>query len=126
VLAGVELLDRFDVDRIGICQLCLLFVSEPLGEGDLRAAKRAARHMAPVLWDEGLAEPALAALRERLERVSMEPFRLSSISNVTPVGARPPTRSFCTLPDSSIAAASGAWSCFGSLANGCPPDPAWN
>lgn len=35
----------------------------PLGRGDLKTAKREARQMTPILWDEGLAEPALAAAR---------------------------------------------------------------
>lgn len=59
----MSLFHDLDVDRIGICQLCLSFVSMPLGDGDLKAAKREARKMAPTLWDEGLSDPALAALR---------------------------------------------------------------
>jgi hypothetical protein len=43
-----------DVDRIGICQACLSLVSTP---GD-------ARKMTPILWEEGLREPALAAVRK--------------------------------------------------------------
>jgi len=59
----VSVFESLDVDRIGICQACLSFVSMPLADGDLKSAKREARKMAPILWDEGLAEPALAALR---------------------------------------------------------------
>ena len=59
----MSLFDDLDVDRIGICQACLSFVSMPLGEGDMKAAKREARTMTPILWDEGLAEPTLAAAR---------------------------------------------------------------
>jgi hypothetical protein len=42
-----------DVDRIGICQACLCLVSSAAD----------ARRMAPILWDEGLREPALDAVR---------------------------------------------------------------
>lgn len=52
-----------DVDRIPICIACLSIVSMPLGHGDERTARREARTMAPILWHEGLAEPALAAVR---------------------------------------------------------------
>lgn len=43
-----------DVDRIGICQACLCLVSTP----------RDAVKMTPILWEEGLREPALAAVRK--------------------------------------------------------------
>jgi|SRR5579862_6839834 len=59
-----------DVDRIPICQLCLSLVSFPLDGGDERTAKREARKMAPILWEEGLAEPALAAVRRARDRGS--------------------------------------------------------
>ncbi|HVM56729.1 MAG TPA: hypothetical protein VMT74_04630, partial [Gaiellaceae bacterium] len=39
------------------------FVSFPLGAGDEREARRQARTMTPNLWAEGLADPALAAVR---------------------------------------------------------------
>jgi hypothetical protein len=54
---------ELDVDRIGICQACLSVVSLPLDHGDEREAKRSAREMTPLLWEEGLAEPALVAVR---------------------------------------------------------------
>jgi hypothetical protein len=57
-----------DVDRIPICQLCLTFVSIPLGRGDERAAQREARKMALDLWQEGLAQPALEAVRRARDR----------------------------------------------------------
>jgi hypothetical protein len=52
------------VNAIGICHACLSFVSFPLDDGDKREAKRQARTMTPILWEEGLAEPALAAVRK--------------------------------------------------------------
>lgn len=53
-----------DVNAIGICHACLSFVSVPLDGGDEREAKRQARTMTPWLWEEGLAEPAVAAVRK--------------------------------------------------------------
>jgi hypothetical protein len=52
-----------DVDGAGICHACLSFVSFPLDDGDVREARRATRQMTPVLWEEGLAESALDAVR---------------------------------------------------------------
>jgi hypothetical protein len=57
-----------DVDRIPICKLCLTFVSAPIGEGDERTAKREARKLALDLWQEGLAEPVLDAVRRARDR----------------------------------------------------------
>ena len=59
----MSLFGDLDVDHIGICQACLSFVSMPLGDGDVKTAKREARTMTPILWEEGLAEPAVAAAR---------------------------------------------------------------
>jgi hypothetical protein len=53
-----------DVDHIGICHACLSFVSFPLDAGDEWAARIQARTMTPMLWDEGLAGPALAAMAQ--------------------------------------------------------------
>lgn len=50
-----------DVDRIGICQACLSFVSMSLD--DPKEARHWAFEMTPFLWDEGLREPALEAVR---------------------------------------------------------------
>jgi hypothetical protein len=51
-----------DVFGVGVCLACLSFVSFPLDDGDEARARRAARRMAPDLWDDGLAEPLLEAL----------------------------------------------------------------
>lgn len=53
-----------DVGRTSICYACLSFVSFPLDHGHEREAINEARRMAPILWDEGLAEPALALARD--------------------------------------------------------------
>jgi len=60
VAQGLDL----DVARIPICYACLSFVSSPLHSGDAARARSEARRVAPDIWDEGLAEPALAALRK--------------------------------------------------------------
>jgi hypothetical protein len=52
-----------DVSRTGICYACLSFVSFPLDAGDEREARSWARRMTPYIWEEGLAEHALAAVR---------------------------------------------------------------
>ena len=74
---------RLDLDlrTVGICLPCLTFVAFPLDSGDEREYKRALREFTPILWSEGLALPAQAALakaarggddeaREALEDIS--------------------------------------------------------
>jgi hypothetical protein len=55
-----------DLDA-GICHACLSFVSFALDEGDPVEIARQIRHMTPDLWDDGLAEPTLAAVRRACE-----------------------------------------------------------
>jgi hypothetical protein len=55
-----------DLDA-GICHACLSFVSLALDEGDPLETARQIRRMTPELWDDGLAEPALAAVRRACE-----------------------------------------------------------
>ena len=50
-----------DVDRIGICQACLSFVSMSLK--DPKEARHWTHEMTPFLWEEGLRKPALEAVR---------------------------------------------------------------
>ena len=52
-----------DVDRLPICQACLSFVSTSLD--DPKEARHWAFQMTPHIWDEGLREPALEAVRKR-------------------------------------------------------------
>jgi hypothetical protein len=52
-----------DVAATPICYACLSFVSFPLHDGDTSRARREAPRGAPDIWDEGLEEPALDALR---------------------------------------------------------------
>jgi len=51
-----------DVDRIGICRACLSFVSDSLS--DPEEARCWTYEMTPFIWEEGLREPALAAVRK--------------------------------------------------------------
>jgi hypothetical protein len=51
-----------DVDRLSICQACLSFVSMSLD--DPKEARHWCFQMTPHLWDEGLREPALDAVRK--------------------------------------------------------------
>jgi hypothetical protein len=55
-----------DVHGVGICHACLSFVSFPLDLGDEAEVRRAIRHFAPILWEEGLALPVQAALQRAL------------------------------------------------------------
>ena len=48
---------------IPICIACLGIVSSAVGSGDRRRIASELRCMTPDLWHEGLAEPALAAVR---------------------------------------------------------------
>jgi hypothetical protein len=57
---------EISLDR-GICHACLSFVSFALDDGDPRDIAREVRRMTPDLWHDGLAEPALAAVRDACE-----------------------------------------------------------
>jgi len=48
---------------VGICHACLGFVCMAIEGGDVRAIARETRRVTRDMWDEGLAEPALAAVR---------------------------------------------------------------
>ena len=52
-----------DLDHCEVCLACLSFVSLPLGAGDEHGARSGARQMSRYIWDEGLEQPALLALR---------------------------------------------------------------
>jgi hypothetical protein len=58
------LVKELDLDLdAGVCHACLSFVSFALDDGDAREISRQLRRMTPQLWLDGLAEPALAAVR---------------------------------------------------------------
>lgn len=75
-----------DVYEVGICHACLSFVSFPLDRGAEPEVRRALRHFAPVLWDEGLALPLQAAL-ERARRCGVS-GAAEAIADVEARGAR--------------------------------------
>ena len=58
------LVDRLELDVMtaGICLPCLTFVAFPLDSGDERKARREARKLTPILWEEGLELAVLVAL----------------------------------------------------------------
>jgi hypothetical protein len=64
VAAGLDL----GLDDAGICFACLSFVSMALDEGNPARITGQLRSMTPILWSEGLAEPALAAARTACKR----------------------------------------------------------
>jgi hypothetical protein len=57
-----------DVDDIPICLACLSFVSSALHDDDEPKIRGALVAFTPLLWDEGLAEPAYAAVERAAQR----------------------------------------------------------
>jgi hypothetical protein len=51
-----------------VCLACLSFVSAGLREGDEKDTRRWAKEMTPFIWEEGLAAPALEAVRHAAEQ----------------------------------------------------------
>jgi hypothetical protein len=59
---------RLDLDlSVGVCPACLSFVSVALDGGDRREIARELRRVTRDLWQDGLEEPALAAVRRACE-----------------------------------------------------------
>ena len=68
-LRADSLAAKLEVDLDGgICHACLSFVSFALDSGDEAEVARETRRMTPYLWEDGLAEPALTAVRRACER----------------------------------------------------------
>jgi hypothetical protein len=68
-LRADALVKELDVDLdAGICHACLSFVSFALDKGEPSEIRRQIRCMTPELWADGLAEPALAAVRRAIDR----------------------------------------------------------
>jgi imidazolonepropionase-like amidohydrolase len=65
-----ELATALDLDmyEVGICPACLTFVGFPLDRGDEREVRRATLQFTPILWEEGLEQPACSALERARER----------------------------------------------------------
>src|SRR5688572_2398429 len=79
---------ELDVMTAGICLPCLTFVAFPLGSGDERAARREARKLTPILWEEGLELAVLVAL-ETAKRDGVSGAS-EAIEDVRRQGARSP------------------------------------
>ena len=72
--------------EIPICLACLSFVSMALDGGDERDIRSTVRYFAPVLWEEGLSEPALAALARAAS--AGVPGAVEALADVRRRGAR--------------------------------------
>jgi hypothetical protein len=57
---------KLDIGLDGVCLACLSFIAIPLDLGEVDEARRALRRMTPDIWDDGLEEPALEAVRRAL------------------------------------------------------------
>jgi len=78
-----------DLDpECGICLACLVIVSCALDRGDPAEIARELRCLTPDLWHDGLAEPALAALRRACERGV--PDAPAALADLERNGARSP------------------------------------
>lgn len=53
--------------ELQLCALCLFGVATALRGADERVTRRALRFFAPLLWEEGLADPVRTALRRAVE-----------------------------------------------------------
>jgi uncharacterized protein YfcZ (UPF0381/DUF406 family) len=58
---------ELDLDN-GICHACLSFVCCAMDDGDVAQVARETRRVSRDLWSDGLAEQALAALRQAAEQ----------------------------------------------------------
>ena len=66
---AMRLAAELDVDlHCGICHACLSFVSLALDDGNRHRIQGELMRMTPLLWLEGLAEPALTAVRRACDR----------------------------------------------------------
>lgn len=74
------------VHAIPICLPCLSFVAFPLDDGDEQELRRATLHFTPILWEEGLAEPARQALERAHRRGLTDGER--AVADVEARGAR--------------------------------------
>ena len=86
--AVAELVGGLELDFMasGVCLPCLTLVAFPLDRGDLRTARREARELAPVMWEEGLELVTMLAL-ENAKRGGL-PHAQDALDDVTRHGAR--------------------------------------
>src|SRR5438046_10433949 len=64
LLAGFAAALDLELARTRVCLACLSFVSASLRKGDEREARSWTRRLTPDIWIEGLAAPALEAVRQ--------------------------------------------------------------
>jgi hypothetical protein len=85
-----ELAAQLDLDlgRIPICYPCLSFVSMAIDNGDEPKIRGATVEFAPILWDEGLAAPARAAVERAARRGVKNADR--ALADIDRAGARTP------------------------------------
>jgi hypothetical protein len=86
--ALAELVSGLELDFLtsGVCLPCLTLVAFPLDRGDERTARREARELAPVMWEEGLERATTVAL-EKAKRASV-PHVQDALDDVSLDGAR--------------------------------------
>src|SRR5215218_10204185 len=77
---------ELDMWTVGICLPCLTFVAFPLDSGDNAEFRSALRQFTPILWSEGLALPAQAALA-KVARGGDEDAR-AALADIAERGAR--------------------------------------
>jgi hypothetical protein len=86
--AVAELMSGLELDFMtsGVCLPCLTLVAFPLDRGDVRAARREASELAPVMWEDGLDFATMLAL-ESAKRDGV-PCAQDAIDDVSRNGAR--------------------------------------
>jgi hypothetical protein len=77
---------ELDLDDLPICLACLSFVTMAIDEGDDRKVRRQTNRMTPILWEEGLAQPARLALARARQRGI--PGAAAALSEVERSGGR--------------------------------------
>jgi hypothetical protein len=77
-----------DLGRIPICYPCLSFVSMAVDDGDSHKIRGATMQFTPDLWEEGLAEPARAAVERAVRRGVKNADR--ALADIDRAGARTP------------------------------------
>lgn len=85
-----ELVAQLDLDlgRIPVCYACLSFVSMTIDGGDEPKIRGATVQWTPILWEEGLAAPARAAVERAARRGVKNADR--AFADIDRAGARTP------------------------------------
>lgn len=85
-----ELAAQLDLDlgRIPVCYSCLSFVSMAIDDGEPAKIRGACVQFTPDLWEEGLAEPARAAVERAVRRGIKNADK--ALADIDRAGARTP------------------------------------